>query len=66
MSTPYQSIPHPAAAAVGAARPPARIEALLLGLYDDDGKLNFVGRARVDDEAQAHAKLAPIVGVASR
>jgi ATP-dependent DNA ligase len=38
------------------------IEYLLLGLYDDDGKLNFVGRARVDDEAQAHAKLAPIVG----
>jgi ATP-dependent DNA ligase len=38
------------------------IEYLLLGLYDDAGKLTFVGRARVDDEPGAHAKLAPIVG----
>ena len=38
------------------------IEYLLCGLYDEAGRLNFVGRARVTDEAEAHAKLAPIVG----
>jgi ATP-dependent DNA ligase len=38
------------------------IEFLLLGLYDPAGKLNYVGRARVDNERAAHAKLAPIVG----
>jgi ATP-dependent DNA ligase len=35
------------------------IEFLLLGLYDPAGKLNYVGRARVDNERAAHAKLAP-------
>jgi ATP-dependent DNA ligase len=30
------------------------------GLYDSAGKLKFVGRARVTDEAEAHAKPAPV------
>jgi ATP-dependent DNA ligase len=38
------------------------IEYLLLGLYSDDGRLNYVGRCRVDDERSAHAKLGPLVG----
>jgi ATP-dependent DNA ligase len=39
-----------------------RIEYLLLGLYDDEGLLHYVGRTRPpDDEAATRAKLAPVM-----
>ncbi|WMT92640.1 ATP-dependent DNA ligase [Pelagibacterium sp. H642] len=40
-----------------------RVDSLLLGLYDDDGKLNYVGRSRVykDAEEIGHI-LKPIIG----
>lgn len=41
---------------------PDRIEYLLLGLYDLDRRLNYVGRAAVGDEAVARERLMPLVG----
>jgi ATP-dependent DNA ligase len=39
------------------------IDSLLLGLYDKNGELNYVGRARVYDEAEKIAKiLKPLIG----
>jgi ATP-dependent DNA ligase len=39
-----------------------RIEYLLLGLYDDEGLLHYVGRTRPpDDEATTRKKLAPVM-----
>jgi ATP-dependent DNA ligase len=39
-----------------------RIEYLLLGLYDDEGLLHYVGRTRPpDDEAATRKKLAPVM-----
>jgi ATP-dependent DNA ligase len=40
-----------------------KIEPLLLGLYDADGRLNYVGRARVgSDAAEIEGRLEPLVG----
>jgi ATP-dependent DNA ligase len=40
-----------------------KIESLLLGLYDADGRLNYVGRARVgSDAAEIEGRLEPLVG----
>jgi ATP-dependent DNA ligase len=39
------------------------VEHLLLGLYDDEGKLNYVGRARIYEDAADIARLLePLVG----
>jgi ATP-dependent DNA ligase len=39
------------------------VESLLLGLYDDEGLLNYVGRARVlSDAAEVGRLLEPLVG----
>jgi ATP-dependent DNA ligase len=38
------------------------IEYLLLGLYDDDGKLNYVGRASIGSDRLANERLIPIIG----
>ncbi len=41
----------------------ARVESLLLGLYDSEGRLNYVGRAPVRNDAAEVARLvAPLVG----
>ena len=42
---------------------PGSIDSLLFGLYDDDGRLNFVGGSRVyADAAQIHDLLEPLKG----
>jgi ATP-dependent DNA ligase len=39
------------------------VESLLLGLYDEDGRLNYVGRARVPaDDAESARLVEPLVG----
>ena len=39
------------------------VESLLLGLYDEDGRLNYVGRARIyEDAAEVGRLLEPLVG----
>lgn len=38
------------------------IEYLLLGLYDADGRLNYVGRARVGDAVEVRRKVEPLLG----
>ncbi|HET7409807.1 MAG TPA: ATP-dependent DNA ligase [Paracoccaceae bacterium] len=38
------------------------IEYLLLGLYDEDGRLNYVGRARAGDAAEMKRKVEPLTG----
>jgi len=38
------------------------IEYLLLGLYDEAGRLNYVGRARPDDAAEVSRKIEPLIG----
>ena len=39
------------------------VEHLLLGLYDEEGKLNYVGRVRIyDDAAEIGRLLEPLVG----
>lgn len=40
-----------------------RVDSLLLGLYDEDGRLNYVGRARAGaDGAALTARLTPLIG----
>ncbi len=40
----------------------AAIDYLLLGLYDEDGRLNYVGRTRPGDAAETRKKIEPLVG----